>query len=103
MSNITAPIFPKLTVTEDHYGSGVTEDGVEYRTWDIYRPATRNTMHTRLASITLYASEDINPVVLDHYLGDGRVGDQKAIQCVRNVLASDYPTAWANSYRFTAV
>lgn len=103
MSNITAPIFPKLTVTEDCYGGGVNDEGVAYRTWDIFRPATATRIATPLASITIYDDPDITPLVWDRYAGDARKGDLNAIQLVRNVLASDYPTARANSFRFTTV
>lgn len=103
MSNITAPIFPKLLVTEDYYGGGVNDEGVAYRTWDIFRPATATRIPTLLASITIYDADDITPLVWDRYTGDARKGDLNAIQLVRNVLASDYPTARANSFRFTAI
>lgn len=102
MARITAPAFPRLTVTHDPYGGGVSDAGVKYVTYDIARPATATRMATLLASITLYA--DGTPALIwDRYTGDARPGDLKAIQAVRDVLARDYPDARANSYRFTTV
>jgi hypothetical protein len=100
--SIPAPIFPRLLVTLDPWGGGTNDAGIEYVTYDIYRPATATRGATLLASITLYA-DGTPALVWDRYTGDARPGDLKAIQAVRDVLARDYPDARANSYRLTIV
>lgn len=103
MTKITAPKFPRLVVTYDEFGSGVNDEGTKYAAFLISRPATATRGETPLAEVTLYADDAISPLVWDRYSGDSRPGDLKAIQQVRDVLKRDYPTAQANSYRFTAV
>lgn len=98
---IPAPAVRSLTVTRDEFGSGVNDDGMPYVTFDIARPARDGGFPRMLASITVYADPDMTPLVWDRYTGDGRPGDLRAIQAVRDMLALDYPTARANSYRFT--
>lgn len=97
--SIQPPNLPRLLVTLDPWGGGINDAGIEFATYDIARPATATRPVTPLASITLYA--DGSPaLVWDHYSGDHRPGDLKAIQAVRDMLARDYPDARANSYRF---
>jgi hypothetical protein len=97
---IPAPAIPGLTVTRDEFGSGVNDAGVPYATFDIARPARDGGYPRMLASLTVYA-DSTTPLVWDRYTGDGRKGDMTAVQRVRDMLARDYPTARANSWRFT--
>lgn len=103
MAAIATPVFPRLMVTIDPHGGGVTDEGVPYETFDIDRPATATRMPTRLASITVYADDSIQPIVWDRYTGDARPGDLRAIQAVRDTLRRDWPHARSNSYRYTVV
>ncbi|MDL5351165.1 hypothetical protein [Microbacterium sp. zg-YB36] len=99
-ARIPTPAFRGLIVTVDPYGDGVADSGAAYRTFDVARPRANGNYPVQLASLTVYS--DGSALVWDR-LTNYTAADLRAAGRLRDMLATAYPNAQHNTYRYVSV